>query len=212
MNQGDQAVQFIYLMGVLVLVGSALMVRRINIAQGLKMFIGWVLIFGAAYIIFTLKDEFLALGNRVVLEARGGVEQQEAPGEVRIRQSPDGHFWATADVNGEPVRFLIDSGATTTSISTQVAGRAGIKPSLGPGAMVQTANGIVVVRRGTAESITIGPIERQNVAVHISDAFGDMNVIGMNFLSTLTGWSVEGRTLVLRTGTAEAAAEAKPPI
>ena len=89
---------------------------------------------------------------------------------------------------------------------------AGIEPSLGPGAMVQTANGIVVVRRGTAESITIGPIERQNVAVHISDAFGDMNVIGMNFLSTLTGWSVEGRTLVLRTGTAEAAAEAKPPI
>ena len=203
MNQGDQAVHLIYLLGVLVLVMSALMVRRIPIAQGLKMFVGWVLIFGAAFIIFTLKDEFLALGNRVLLEARGGVEQQEAPGEVRVRQSPDGHFWVTAEVNGEPTRFLIDSGATTTSISTGTAQRAGIEPSQGPGAMVQTANGVVVVQRGKAQSIEVGPIERRDLAVHISNAFGDMNVIGMNFLSTLTSWSVEGRTLILRTGRGE---------
>ena len=211
MNEGDQAVHFIYLLGVLVLVMSALMVRRIPIAQGLKMFAGWVLIFGAAFIVFTLKDEFLALGNRVLLEARGGLEQQEAPGEVRVRQAPDGHFWVTAEVNGEPTRFLIDSGATTTSISTGTAERAGIEPSRGIGAMVQTANGVVVVQRGRADSIEVGPIERRDVAVHISDAFGDMNVIGMNFLSTLTSWSVEGRTLVLRTGTPGAADEGRKP-
>jgi aspartyl protease family protein len=199
-NSGDQAVHFLYLVGVLVLVGSALMVRRIPIAQGLKMFVGWVLIFGAAFIVFTLKDEFMALGNRVLLETRGGAEQEESPNEVRIRQAPDGHFWVTAEVNGEPVRFLVDSGATTTSISTDTARRAGIEPSRGFGAMVQTANGVVTVQRGRADSIEVGPIERRDVAVHISDAFGDMNVIGMNFLSTLTSWSVQGRTLVMRTG------------
>ena len=209
MNDGDQAVHFIYLLGVLVLVVSAFMVRRVPIAQGLKMFVGWVLIFGAAFIIFTLKDEFLALGNRVLLETRGGV-QQEAPGEVRIRQAPDGHFWVTAEVNGEPTRFPIDSGATTTSISTDTARRAGIEPSAGPGAMVQTANGVVVVQRGRAGSIEVGPIERRDLGVHISDAFGDMNVIGMNFLSSLTSWSVEGRTLVMRSGAVEAAKSEKP--
>jgi len=202
-NEGDQAVHFIYLLGVLVLVASAFVVRRVPLAQGLKMFVGWVLIFGAAFIVFTLKDEFLALGNRLLLETRGGVEQQEAPGEVRIRQAPDGHFWVTAEINGEPTRFLIDSGATTTSISTGTARRAGIESGGGFGAMVQTANGVVVVQRGRAESIEVGPIERRDVAVHISDAFGDMNVIGMNFLSTLTSWSVEGRTLVMRTGAPE---------
>ncbi len=41
-------------------------------------------------------------------------------------------------------------------------------------------------------------LDRENVAVHISEAFGDMNVIGMNFLSSLSGWGVEGRTLILR--------------
>ena len=46
MNDGDQAVHFLYLIGLLVLVGSAFMVRRIPIAQGLKMFVAWVLIFG----------------------------------------------------------------------------------------------------------------------------------------------------------------------
>lgn len=206
MNDGDQAVHFIYLVGVLILVVSALMVRRIPIAQGLKMFIGWVLIFGAAFVVFTLKDEFIALGNRVLLETRGGIEQESKAGEVRVRQSPDGHFWVTAELNGEPVRFLVDSGATTTSISRQTAERAGIEPSRGFGAMVQTANGVVMVDRGRAESIEVGPIERRNLAVHISDAFGDLNVVGMNFLSTLSAWSVEGRTLVLRSGTPEEAA------
>ena len=197
MSNGDQAVHFIYLVGVLILVGSAFMVRRIPIAQGLKMFVGWVLIFGAAFIVFTLKDEFMALGNRLLLETRGGVEQT-AQGEIRIRQASDGHFWVTAEVNGEPVRFLIDSGATTTSLSRETARRVGIEPSSAFQAMVQTANGVVMVDRGRAETIRIGSIARENVAVHISDAFGDLNVIGMNFLSTLSGWSVEGRSLVLR--------------
>jgi aspartyl protease family protein len=197
MNNGDQAVHFIYLMGVLILVGSALVVRRIPIAQGLKMFVGWVLIFGVAFVVFTLKDEFLALGNRVLVETRGGVEEVSA-GEIRIRQAPDGHFWVTAEVNGEPVRFLVDSGATTTSLSRETAERVGITRSAGVQAMVRTANGIVRVDRGRADRVTVGTIERRDVAVHISDAFGDMNVIGMNFLSTLSGWSVEGRTLVMR--------------
>jgi len=196
-NGGDQAIHFLYLIGVLILVGSALAVRRIPIAQGLKMFVGWVLIFGAAFVVFTLKDEFRALGNRVLLETRGGVVEEAKAGEIRIRQAPDGHFWVTAQVNGEDVRFLVDSGATTTSLSRATARNVGIEPG-GGRAIVQTANGIVTVERGRAATVKVGSIERRDVAVHISDAFGDMNVIGMNFLSTLSGWGVEGRTLVLR--------------
>lgn len=198
MNEGDQAVHVIYLVGVLVLVASSLLVRRIPIGQGLKMLAAWVMIFAAAFIIFTMKEDFAALWNRVVLETRGGVVQEERGQELRVRRSPDGHFWVDARINGEPVRFLVDSGATTTSISRAVAERAGIEPSTGFPAMVRTANGIVSVERGRAETLKVGNIERRDVAVHISEAFGDMNVIGMNFLSSLSGWSVEGRTLILR--------------
>ena len=197
MNEGDQAVHLLYLFGVLVLVASALLVRRIPIGQGLKMFAAWVLIFAAAFIIFTMKNDFIALWERVVLETRGGVIQEQAGETLRIRLSPDGHFWADAEVNGEPVRFLIDSGATTTSLSSAVAERTGIRISRGLPAMVQTANGIVAVQRGRADTIKVGTIERKDLPVHVSESFGDMNVIGMNFLSTLRGWRVEGRVLVL---------------
>jgi aspartyl protease family protein len=198
-NEGDQAVHFIYLMGVLVLVVSALMVRRIPIGQGLKMFAAWVMIFAAAFIVFTLKDDFLALGNRLLVETRGEPPIEQGEGEeLRVRMSPDGHFWVTAELNGTPVRFLIDSGATTTSISKATANRAGIEAGGGVPAMVRTANGIVMVDRARAESLRVGTIERRNLALHVSEAFGDMNVIGMNFLSSLRGWSVEGRTLILR--------------
>lgn len=200
MSDGDQVANLIYLVGVLVLVGSALMVRRIPLASGLKMFIGWVLIFGAAFVIFTFRHEFSSLGNRLLLEVRGGVEEESngKGGTIRIRQASDGHFWVDALVNGQSVRFMIDSGATTTSLSRGAAQRAGIQLSGGMRAMVQTANGVVMVDRGRAATLKVGPIERQDVAVHVSEAFGDINVIGMNFLSSLSGWGVEGRSLVLR--------------
>ena len=60
MSDGNQAADFIYLIGVLVLVASALVVRRIPIGQGLKMFAGWVLIFAEVFVVFTLRDDFLA--------------------------------------------------------------------------------------------------------------------------------------------------------
>ncbi len=198
MNDGDQAVNFIYLLGVLVLVVSALLVRRVPIGQGLKMFAGWVLIFLAAFVAFALKDDFIALGKRVMEQSSGEGVAVAAGETMRIRQSLDGHFWVNAKLNGEDVRFLVDSGATTTSISTTTARRAGISARGGFPALVQTANGTVSVERGRADRLVVGTIAREDVAVHISQAFGEMNVLGMNFLSSLSGWGVEGRWLVLK--------------
>ncbi len=199
MNNGDQAADFVYLMAVMVLVISALMVRKVPIGQGLRMFAGWVMIFLAAFVAFTLKDDFIALGKRVVEETRGGGSVVVTEGkELRIKQSLDGHFWVDARINGEKIRFLIDSGATTTSLSAATASRAGIEPAKGFPALVRTANGVVQVQRGRAEEVKVGTIERRNLAVHISEAFGDMNVLGMNFLSSLSGWGVEGKWLVLK--------------
>ena len=198
MNNGDDALSFVYLLGCFVLVLSGLMVRRVPIGQGLKMFFGWVLIFLAAFVAFTLKDDFLALGKRVFDESRPNGQIVEAGRELRIRKSLDGHFWATARVNGENVRFLIDSGATTTSISTATARRVGVVASGGLPAMVRTANGVVQVERGRIERLEVGTIARRDVAVHVSEAFGPMDVLGMNFLSSLSGWGVEGQWLVLK--------------
>jgi aspartyl protease family protein len=197
LNDGDSALSFVYLIGVLVLVVSALMVRRVPIGQSLKMFAGWVLIFLAAFVAFALKDDFAALGKRVVAESRGEGQAVAAGKEMRIRKSLDGHFWVNGELNGTKVRFLVDSGATVTSISTATAAQAGIQPS-GLPAVVETANGMVRVGRARADRLLVGTIERRDVAVHVAEAFGPTNVLGMNFLSSLSAWGVEGQWLVLK--------------
>jgi aspartyl protease family protein len=197
MSNGDQAVNFIYLLGVLVLVLSALLARRVPIGKSLQMAAAWALIFAAAFVAFTLKDDFADLARHVIAQARPGTRAVAEGETMRIRQSPDGHFWVAATINGRSATFMIDSGATITSISTSTARAAGIEPT-GLPTMVQTANGMARVERGRAERLAVGTIERENLAVHISEGFGEVNVIGMNFLSSLSGWGVEGRWLVLK--------------
>lgn len=195
---GDQALTFLYLLGWLVLVISAVMVRRIPMAHGFKILAGWVLIFGAAYIAFSLKDDFLALGRRVVAANRGDGEAVVAGAEIRIPKAEDGHFWVNARVNGVRERFLIDSGATVTTLSAGAAHDAGVEPSAGFPVLVSTANGEALERRAVA-TLRVGSIERPDFDVHLAgESAGDTNVLGMNFLSSLSAWGVQGNILVLK--------------
>jgi aspartyl protease family protein len=63
--------------------------------------------------------------------------------------------------------------------------------------IVDTANGSVEAKRGRIESLRVGPIQRSDFPVLVSDSFGDTNVVGMNFLSTLQSWRVDGNILIL---------------
>ena len=195
---GERTAEFIYLLAILVFVASAFMVRRVPIGQGLKMFAGWVVIFLAAFVAFQMKDDIVGFANQVLDERRAESTGLQVGGNLEIKQSLDGHFWVDARINGEPARFLVDSGATTTSISVETARRAGIEPNSSIPAIVRTANGTVSVDRGRAERLQVGHIVREDVGVHISEGFGETNVLGMNFLSSLSGWGVERNRLILK--------------
>jgi aspartyl protease family protein len=191
----DRALDLIYVVGLLVLVASALVARRIPMRQGLKMAGAWLLIFAGAFLILAAKDDLIAIGKGLL----GQEAVRKASVEpVRIRKSADGHFWVVGRVNGQAVRFLVDSGATVTSLSTAAADRARVDYHGGFPALVETANGMVSVQRGRARSLEVGSIVRTNLAVQVSPSLGDANVLGMNFLSTLKGWGVEGEWLVLK--------------
>jgi aspartyl protease family protein len=194
----DQALNALYLVGWLALVVAALVARRMPVRQNLKMLASWALIFLVAFVGFAMKDDFLALGRHVVEVSRSEGAIVARGKELRIHKAPDGHFWVNAKVNGAKVHFLIDSGATMTSLSAEVAGRAGIDTTGGLPVMVETANGVVRAERGDVDLLEVGTIRRTAFPVHVSRAFGDMNVLGMNFLSSLRGWSVEGPWLVLK--------------
>jgi aspartyl protease family protein len=148
----------------------------------------------------------LAVSQRAALDPYFGdfarrldLDRQEVVGEeVRIRMAPDGHFYANAWIGGVRRRMLIDSGATVTALSPSTAAEAGLKPdaSVVP-VVIQTANGAVPARPVTVKELRIGNIVARNLRVVVSPAFGELNVLGMNFLSRLKSWRVEGRMLVL---------------
>lgn len=199
MTNDNQALSFIYLLGCLIIVASALAVRRIPLRNSVKMALAWVLIFVAAFAAFTLKDDFLDLGRRVVAEGRGEAVTAEQGGALRVRQASDGHYWVDALVNGKKVRFLVDSGATITSISSATAERVHVEPSDAMPETVSTGNGPVRVRPARIDELALGPITRHDFRVHIHESGDDdLNVLGMNFLSTLSSWSVEQHWLVLK--------------
>ncbi len=128
-----------------------------------------------------------------------GLDTQEVVGdEVRIPMGRDGHFWAKVSLNGTEKRMLVDSGATVTALSEATAAEAGVEAdaTLVP-LLMKTANGTVRADAGTLERLTIGAIEARGLKVVISPGLGDTDVLGMNFLSQLQSWRVEGRTLIL---------------
>src|SRR5690606_13739677 len=105
-------------------------------------------------------------------------------------------FWVDGRLNGEKVKFLIDSGATMTTVGRSTASRVGMRVNPERNQIVRTGNGFVKVATGTADTLKVGDIERDNIAVHVADG-DDLNVLGMNFLSSLKRWGVEGRWLIL---------------
>ena len=117
---------------------------------------------------------------------------------VRIRMAPDGHFWARVRIGTVERRMLIDSGATITALSTTTAAAAGLTPRQGVmPVLLTTANGTVRAETATVPELRFGTIVARDLNVVVSPAFGRVDVLGMNFLSRLQSWRVEGGTLVM---------------
>ena len=152
-----------------------------------------------AFCIFLLLQQAPYDPNLSRVMSRLGLDDQQVTGEeVRIRMSADGHFWARAVVNGVERRMLVDSGATITALSERTATLASVDrgANLVP-ILMRTANGTVPAETGSVERLRLGGIEARNLSVVISSALGDVDILGMNFLSRLAAWRVEGRTLIL---------------
>lgn len=189
----EEGPQLIYLLLLMVLVGSAFFSRQLPIGKSLKMALAWVAIFGAVFVLVVFRHEFGAIGQRLRSEITG--EPMVAGRTVRIPISEDGHFWVNASLNGHNVRFLVDSGASTTTVSQSVAAAAGLATGI-RSEPVETANGVVIMKKSRASSLRVGSLERQDIRVNVSPN-DNINVLGMNFLSSLAGWRVDGRFLVL---------------
>ena len=177
-------------------IGSALIRRKVPMGRLVRTASTLVL----AGILVTVILQLSRFDPRleVAVPQLGLPEQVVAGGETRIGMASDGHFWLRAELNGVPANFLVDTGATLTAVSSDLAARARLQPRRGGIPIsIGTANGPVAAQLSTAESIRFGNISASGLDVVIAPSLGETNVVGMNLLSRLASWRVEGSTMVL---------------
>lgn len=152
-----------------------------------------------AFFIFVLLQQAPYQPELSRLTSKLGLDDQRVAGkELKVTMAPDGHFWAVASINGVRTRMLIDSGATVTAISEQTARQAGVDTGTGlTPVMIHTANGVARAQTGSVDELRVGNIVARNLKVVTAPGLGSLDVLGMNFLSKLDSWRVEGRTLIL---------------
>jgi len=186
----------LYLLIALVAIAVAV-VLRIRVLRSILSFAITAGLVGLLILVVIQRGRFDPYFSRIVSALHLG-GQNVVGKEVRIRMAPDGHFWAHVRINGVDRRMLIDSGATLTALSTGTAEAAGLKTDdqLFP-VVLNTANGAITARTATLPALRLGDIVARDLPVVVSPAFGDTDVLGMNFLSMLKSWRVEGRELVL---------------
>ncbi len=195
--QDHELASLIQVVLVAVLALSALFARKLPLGPTLRMAVAWIAIFAAAFVGFSYRDSFVAVWNKSKAELSPG-GHQNADGTIRVTRNEDDHFWIDTKVNGHNVRMLIDTGATQTALPESMARKFGVAlDPKAPGVPIGTANGMMVAMPARIAALDVAGVQRENVAIYVSDKFGETPVLGMNVLSTFAQWRVEGRTMII---------------
>lgn len=179
----------------LVILGSVLVLwfvvqARDSLGKLLQHAAVWALIFlGAIAAVGLWQDirQTVAPSQSVVSDTR-----------VELPRAPDGHYYLTAQVQGTPIRFVVDTGASQIVLSRQDARRAGIDvDDLVYTGRARTANGTVRTAPVRLDRVAIGPIEDRNVRAVVNEGEMDGSLLGMDYLRRFSSVEITGDRLVL---------------
>ena len=132
----------------------------------------------------------------------GGGGQTEGVNEagramVVIKQDPSGHYLAEGFINGQPVMFLVDTGATDVALPEKMARAMGVQ--FGPEVRVMTAAGPVTAWRTRLNSVSVGNLSLTNVRATITRGGMTEVLLGMSFLKQFS-IRQQGEELIIESG------------
>ncbi|MEM9524090.1 MAG: TIGR02281 family clan AA aspartic protease [Pseudomonadota bacterium] len=188
----DQIAQLLYL----VLLGSAIggiyvMQGRERLGQMARAGAIWILIFLGVIAGIGLWNDI-----RDTVRPRQAVFSEQ--GRIEVPRGPDGHYYLTARINGAPIRFVVDTGATDIVLSRDDAARAGIaEDSLEYFGTAMTANGRVRTARVTLERVAVGGISDSGVTAYVNEGRMDISLLGMAYLSRFDRIEIADSRLIL---------------
>ena len=120
-------------------------------------------------------------------------------GTASVKRRADGHYWATADVNGFKLDLLVDTGASKVVLSQEDARRIGINTySLDYDGIASTANGEVRTALVSIDRLRIGGVMVDDVPTLVTEGDLDTSLLGMSFLGALESFEFKGDALILR--------------
>lgn len=199
----DRFANLVYVSALLVVFGSAFLWRTqvSGLVRGLGL---WFLIILALVIGYQYRYELQDVASRLTAGLVPGsplnVTDAQGRKSVILEKLPNGHFEARVLVNDAALTLMVDTGATRTILTHADAVAAGIEVDrLSYTVSVSTANGTALTAATRVGAIAIGDIVRRDVSVLVANDGGlGQSLLGMNVISTLSGFEISGDRLVLR--------------
>ncbi|PTV94670.1 aspartyl protease family protein [Rhodobacter aestuarii] len=187
----DDPERLVYLvLLLLVLAGSVIAKLRHRPGETVQQMMIWALIFLGVVAVAGLWPEF----ERTLLN-RQAVHQD---GRIETPVAMDGHYYLTAEVNGTPIRFVVDTGASSIVLSRADAARVGLDTgSLAYIGQAQTANGTVATAPVRLDSVAIGPFSDSNVRAVVNRGELTDSLLGMSYLTRFAKVEFDGNRMIL---------------
>jgi aspartyl protease family protein len=185
----DDWARLIYLGLLILFIGGALLVEFSGRAsQAMRLAALWAIIFAGAVFLAGVWQDWSA--PRQVVSADGL--------RIEVPMDSSGHFLLNVEANGQPLRMIFDTGASSIALSPEDARRIGIDPDeLAYVGQAETANGTVETAPVTIERLAIGEFVDENVPAVVIRAEIVGSLLGMSYLRRFARVSFEGDMLVL---------------
>lgn len=189
---GDDFGRIIYLGLILVAVGGWFFAEsRRDLGRNARMALVWGLIFVGIVAAYGLWGDV----RNDILPRQSAI----ADGVIEVPVGRDGHYRLTLTMNGQPVEFIVDTGASAVVLSRADANRIGLNPdSLRFGQTALTANGRVSTAPAIVATVELEGITDRDLPVSVSGGEMDMSLLGMTYLERFDEIAISSGKLVLR--------------
>ncbi|HEX4736651.1 MAG TPA: TIGR02281 family clan AA aspartic protease [Allosphingosinicella sp.] len=117
--------------------------------------------------------------------------------ETKLERAPNGHFYADGNVNGQPVRLVVDTGASTVALTMADAQRIGVPFSPNEFTVIGTgASGPVRGESVTLDRVEVGGKEVRGVRAAVVEGL-DVSLLGQTYLGRISSVQMSGDTMTL---------------
>ena len=149
---------------------------------------------GGLYLLFSMLEDGTGTGTVSSVDSNGAVM-------VVLEQDRNGHYLAEGQINGQPVKFLVDTGATDVALPESAARALGL--DFGPKVRVMTAAGPATAWVTRLDEVTVGGLRRENVRASITSGEFNGVLLGMSFLKHYNLQQTDGRLVIREALTGE---------